>query len=247
MDAISITPELESAISSLYRAFRERKLADKLQGCPCCANDSELCRLSTTPLRALGSADLEPYSWHAIWTVGTEDDFRYFVPRLLELMVREGAFQPEVVAKKLRLAGWCAWSAPEQAAIHEYFRAFWSAVFARTFWFIDASSAVCVLGNVFDDLVPFLSVWLSADEPAAVRELVEFSQSEASSAASGFINQPFWDERPDQMKQVADWLTSQETLESVEQRWLANSEGPLAGDLLKITQAITPFVQRNSK
>lgn len=238
-----LAPELESAIDALYQAFRGRKLAGKLEGCPCCASDAELRELSTTPLRELKTEILESYSWNALWTVGSEDDYRYFAPRLLDLMVREGAFQAEVIGKKLRLAGWTNWTSEERTAIETYFAAFWAAALVRTPWFMDVDTALCVLGNVFDDLTSFLARWLSSDEPEALAQLTEFAQFEGGSAVNGFINQPFWDERPEQMKQVANWLTSPATLKSLEQRWLTNSEGPIAEALLVAIEAITPIVK----
>jgi hypothetical protein len=240
---LKLTPELEFAIDALHRAFRGRKLAGKLEGCPCCASEAELRELSTTPLRELGRDLLESYSWNALWTVGNEDDYRYFAPRLLDLMVREGAFQAEVIGKKLRLAGWLTWTSEERAAIENYFDAFWAAALVRSSWFMDVDTAVCVLGNVFDDLAPFLACWLSSNEPDALAQLAEFAQFEGSSAVNGFISQPFWDERPEQMKQVANWLTSPATLKSLEQRWLTKLEGPIAEALLVAIEAITPFAK----
>lgn len=42
------------------------------------------------PLRDLDEEDLGAYAGSAIWTMGTEHDFLYFTPRILELM-RDGA------------------------------------------------------------------------------------------------------------------------------------------------------------
>lgn len=238
-----LSPALETAIDGLYQAFCGRKLAGKLEGCPCCASDAELRELGTTPLRELKTELLESYSWNALWTVGSEDDYRYFVPRLLDLMVRKGAFQAEVIGKKLRLAGWRTWTNEERTAIEAYFAAFWAAALVRTPRFMDAATAVCVLGNVFDDLAPFLAEWLSSDKSEALTQLAEFAQFEGGSAINGFINQPFWDERPEQMNQVANWLTSPTTLNSLEQRWLTKPEGPLAEALLVAIEAISPIAR----
>lgn len=224
-------PELEHAIAGLYAAFKSRTLPTVMLGCPCCADETELHRLSFTPIGELGCAELEPYSWNAIWTVGTEQDYRHFTPRLLKLMVREDAFQAEVVTKKLRLAGWTSWSEQEQSALRSYFRALWnSALTSPTAW-SGAEDSLCVIGNAVDDLTPFLERWQSATEPTAVQQLVEFAAGQIGNASNGFVGNPFWDECQPQMLQVTRWFTDPATLQHLEQRWFADSEGPLAKSL----------------
>jgi len=226
-----LIPELECAIAGLYTAFKSRTLPTVMLGCPCCAGEAELRRLSFTPIGELGCAELEPYAWNAIWTVGTEQDYRHFTPRLLELMVSKGAFQAESVTKKLRLAGWTSWSEQEQSALRSFFRALWnSALIAPTAW-SGAEDSLCVIGNAVDDLMPFLERWQNATEPTAVQQLVEFAAGQIGNASNGFVGNPFWDERQPQMLQVTRWLTDRATLQHLEQRWVADSDGPLAKSL----------------
>jgi hypothetical protein len=231
---MQITPELEVAIQGLYQAFPSRQLKTAMQGCPCCTDFLELRRLSLTPLLDLGRAELESYSWDAIWTVGNESDYRHFTPRLLELMVREDAFEPEVVAKKLIIAGWRNWSQVEQSAIEKFFSAYWdSTLLIDSAWY-PASDALCVLGNAFDDLKPFLARWLATTEPTALKQLVQFAKSGYSNA--------FWSDRQEQMQQAVAWLHSPETLAVLEDRWLADPDGPLARLLNEAVELLTPAV-----
>jgi hypothetical protein len=241
-----MTPELEKAITGLYTAFQDRQLKTLMTGCPCCANDVELRRLSFTPLLDLERADLESYSWDAIWTVGDESDYRHFTPRLLELMVREDAFQSEVVAKKLVTAAWRTWPPAEQTAIETFFDAYWAAILTTDASWCVAEDAICVLGNVFDDLKPFLDRWITATEPTALKQLILFAGQESGNAWQGFISQAFWSDRPLQMKQVASWLCSPETLAKLEDRWLANPDSPLANQLKEAVDLITPAVKAAS-
>ena len=240
---MQITPELEVAIQGLYQAFPSRQLKTVMRGCPCCADFAELRRLSLTPLLDLGRAELESYSWDAIWTVGSENDYRHFAPRLLELMVREDAFEPEVVAKKLIVAGWRSWSQAEQSAIEDFFSAYWDATLLIDSVWYSASDALCVLGNAFEDLKPFLARWLATTEPTALKQLVLFAGAESSNASQGFLQQPFWGERQKQMKQVAAWLCSPETLGILEDRWLADTYGPLAKLLNDAVELLSPAVR----
>lgn len=240
---MNITPELEHAIEQLYVAFKGRELLHLMLGCPCCSDEKQLRHLSFTPLRELGLDVLEPYSWNAIWTVGTEEDYRHFAPRLLELMVRQNAFQPEIIAGKLVLAGWRRWSACEQQAIEAFFHAYWQAVLVEEATWSGAEDAICVLGNAFDDLSPFLDRWLQAPQALAIQHLAAFAEAEAANASQGFIGQPFWSDRPEQMRQVARWLASAETLRRLEERWLADPEGPAATALFQAIEYIAPAVR----
>lgn len=206
-----------------------------MQGCPCCADHAELRRLSVTPLPELSRAELEKYSWDAIWTVGSEDDYRHFTPRLLELMVREDAFQPEVVAKKLILAGWRNWSQLEQSAIEAFLNAYWDATLQIDSSWCPAEDAICVLGNALDDLNPLLNRWVTTTEPSALKQLVLFAKDQCSNA--------FWSERPEQMQQVLGWLSSPKTLDVLENRWLADPDGPLAKLLNDVVEILTLLVR----
>lgn len=240
---MNITDQLERAIDELYIAFKARKLDALMQGCPCCANDAELRRLSFTPLRELQREDLESYSWDAIWTVGDEKDYHHFIPRLLELMVREDAFQAEVVAKKLLLAKWQIWQEQERLAIESFFDAYWdAAIIIDSPWPI-AADALCVLGNALDDLSPYLNRWIHSRESKALNQLLQFAKDESGNASQGFIQGAFWGERPQQMKQVASWLCSPTTLDVLVNRWLDESEGPLAAVLFEATEVIESAVR----
>lgn len=99
------------------------------------------------------------------------------------------------------------------------------------------------MGNAFDDLKPFLDRWTAASDPTALKQLVLFAEAEAGNAWQGFINQAFWSERPEQMKQVAAWLCSSETLAVLEDRWLANPDDSIAKLLNDAVELITPAVQ----
>jgi len=143
-------------------------------------------------------------------------------------MVGEDALQAEVVANKLRLAGWTSWSEQEQSALRDFFRAFWnSALTAPTAW-SGAEDVLCVVGNAVDDLRPFLVRWQNANEPTAIQQLVEFAAAQIGNASNGFLGNPFWSERQPQVAQVIQWLTEPATLQHWERRWFADPEGPFS-------------------
>ena len=107
-------------IEDLYLAFSGVEKANLIGGCTlgCCMTKVDRETLLSGPLREADAEILWFYPGDAIWTVGSELDFKYFVPRLLELGLseyqRDGHSQgfiafPETFGKKLALAGFDDW------------------------------------------------------------------------------------------------------------------------------------------
>lgn len=93
-----------------------------IEGCPCCISTRGTDVLLTTPLRQITGQELWRYVSGAFLTVGNEFDFRYLLPRILELSVTDpgNSNDPEIVLGKLALANWRSWTLDEQRAIEEF-------------------------------------------------------------------------------------------------------------------------------
>src|SRR5687767_3686200 len=74
-------------IEELYTAFRPYPSPSKFEGSPLKDLDAILAEVARTPLADLEEDDLGQYAGSAIWTVGSEDDYRHFLPRIFELTV----------------------------------------------------------------------------------------------------------------------------------------------------------------
>ena len=71
------SPQLQSAIEQVYAEFRGPK-PRTIEGCPCCPDPKEVCRLLAKDLRQLTSRDLGHYAASLFLTMGDERDFQYF-------------------------------------------------------------------------------------------------------------------------------------------------------------------------
>jgi len=80
---------LQQAIERLYMAFATMPRPQKIACKPYEMSVGELRQLLTYPLRELQPGVLRSYLFDAWYTVGTWDDFRFFLPRLLELSTTE--------------------------------------------------------------------------------------------------------------------------------------------------------------
>jgi hypothetical protein len=111
---------VRGALAALHRAFDGVPRPAHLTGCPCCAGRVDLARLLSVPRASLTAADLELYATKAITTVGTPDDFRWFLPRLLELLLTgELEVDVEIVLGKLAISGFDDWAPSLRTAIEE--------------------------------------------------------------------------------------------------------------------------------
>lgn len=107
-----------NALEAVYHAF-EVPVPSTIEGCPCCIATRGVDILLTTPLRDLTGQALWRYVSGVFYTVGSVQDFRYFLPRILDISVNDpgNANGPEIVLGKLGLANWQTWSSRERRAI----------------------------------------------------------------------------------------------------------------------------------
>ncbi|RAQ98463.1 hypothetical protein [Thermogemmatispora tikiterensis] len=112
----------EEAIARLYRTSAAVYLFRReMWACPHCMVEEEIARLGRLPLRQLRGADLQHYAWKAMTTWGEVTDFKHFLPRWLELVLRgqDDGFALELgqLAHKLAYGQWRSWPRAEQEAV----------------------------------------------------------------------------------------------------------------------------------
>ncbi|MEM6328768.1 MAG: hypothetical protein AAF790_00810 [Planctomycetota bacterium] len=172
--------ELDAAIDSLYTVFREYKFTDVI-GDPAFPGFCDPATLRAAPLRELPATAFGRLAEKSMTTWGTVDDFRHFLPRLLELVVDEWSvpgtvdplqklgldgLSPDIVFYKLRYGGYSTWKRREVEAIDTYLTRLWAWVLANpadtssefwssynpSVWLHDMCEA-CDVGVRFDEWV----------------------------------------------------------------------------------------------
>jgi len=210
-------------IEELYRVFSPYRVGDEISGCSHCVPADQSHFLATTPRAELSADDLDKYAFKAMTTWGNEADFKYFLPRLLELVLTEGinAFNfPEVLFGKLEYARWFDWPTAERRAIESYLRAFWRAQIEcepteQEGFAID--SALCALANACRSVDEYLTTWTQSKSPNAVRQLAQFVWFHADRILTK--NHPFighWDGRP-ATSEVLAWIKSDDAVSFLQQ------------------------------
>jgi hypothetical protein len=117
---ILIGMSLETAIEDVYHAFADVEKPKRVEGCPCCMTADEYEALTAKSLRKLNSTELSEYAADVMLTMGTAEDYQYFLPRILELTIEddvEWMASAEITAEKIAMAGFKQWNERKQSSI----------------------------------------------------------------------------------------------------------------------------------
>lgn len=221
--------ELDDAIRDLYRVFRPYRARFPLEACDHCVDESHQRQIAGRPLEELSSEDLSYYAFKAMTTFGTVNDFKHFLPRILELTVRDRDFMVdcEVVYGKLPYASWREWPAMEQRTVEQFLWAMWRHELAS----LDAAMAIDVclgcLAGVIESLTEFLGYWTEAMDRSSVAR-IRMAEFVRDQFPVGDEPLPFWEESRNQQKELLSWLGRDDTATRVRRalsEWTATAEG----------------------
>jgi len=121
--------------------------------------------------------ELSGYAGWAMTTVGEVEDYKHFLPRILELAVSSGVLEPEIVASKLRYGHWQDWPPQEKSALIDVFcEACVQALDEHTDEY-DASCWFCGMAKLAIDLQPTMQAWESASSSNAALQLAQLLRS----------------------------------------------------------------------
>lgn len=211
---MAASSELKTAIERLYETFAPYTAPVHPAYCEHCVTEPEDVVLRTKPIRELSAQELERYAFKAISTWGTVEQFKHLLPRLFELVTENefGFAPPEILFKKPRYGEFATWPDRERHALQFYCDSLWRCALANyplnktipAFGSID--DCLCSVAQVVDDLGLMLALW-DQDATTNTLHLADFAAENASTMReSSKLSNAFWDERPNQVKQVIDWF-----------------------------------------
>jgi len=219
--------QLDRAITDLYRTFAYYT-AENLAGCPHCVSETESRQLAEASLKSLSPHDLEDYGLSAMTTWGDVADFKHFLPRLFEILARDAdhfATDAEIVLAKLNYAGWRTWPPAEQSAVEQFLHALWLDLLSRHPHVLDADECICAIAGAERDMSFYLGALSAAETFSAMLHLADFVLSNArglaGSKAGVRLSNAFWSDRPDQARQVWDWLRAPNRADQLERAFFA--------------------------
>jgi hypothetical protein len=124
-----MTGPLQLIIEKLYDVFSLYRGNPHMAGSPVYDDELEEWNkaLFAKPLRLLTADDLSRFAGKSITTWGDENDYRHFLPRILELTAAyDSPYEIWIAFHKLDYVGWHRWPAAEQELIREYQLALWN-------------------------------------------------------------------------------------------------------------------------
>jgi hypothetical protein len=186
MDTLS---DLDRALEALYAAFSRYPLPAKTEVCDHCVSDEQVRATRAAPLRMLTATALGPYAGHALYTWGDVEEFKHYLPRLLELLILEeldGFFHAESLMGRVGVS-WGGWRQPEQEAVIGTVGAWWRHTLNHYPQDVDVMMMIEIIADDLElGLAPYLAEWESNTTEAAARHMAwlvrDFTVSVAHSA-----------------------------------------------------------------
>lgn len=167
---------LENSIITLYDTFKKYQLNNQIVKCPCgCINDEEEKLIYSKSLNYLEIEDLSFYISKAITTWGNENDFKHFLPRILELYSSaryNNYFDLDIIWNKLEYGRWKDWDKKEIDAIKEYIINDWFefinfSELEISFSYLETYSKFCSADELIKN-------WNYLNEEIALKKIVDF-------------------------------------------------------------------------
>lgn len=178
-----------------------------MDSCPCCVDDTHKRQLSAAPLRELTEEQLNTYTWKAMTTWGEVDDFKHFLPRILELMA-SSQYPDTSTLNKLEYGNWSNWNEIERDAIRQFMLAWWADICMHTDEF--SESLFIETLNRTGSIETMLNLWKPEAKGNSIKQLVDFVYL----SFTGLINSnsPKSPLSPEQSSYLKKWANNQATI-----------------------------------
>lgn len=213
---------VRSAVERSYEAFAREASPTQWRADPSRSGDKLLHTLTSVPLRELTADAIGPYSGWAITTVGSERDYRHFLPRILELAACDDTWlgaEPAVIASKLKMGRWEDWDADQRDAVLAVFEAgFCASLDMLPGYGGTGDSWLCGWAALDMPVEPWLTRWAGSTSANAALQLSFFIRSEGwpLDPAEG-VSDGFWEEvSPALRREIASWLVDEPVRRMVE-------------------------------
>ncbi|MEI7668954.1 MAG: hypothetical protein WCJ33_02600 [Pseudomonadota bacterium] len=207
---------IDDAIEKIYIAFSQEAKPSSIEVCECCISEQEVKIMLETPLRNLTAQQLESYAGLVFLTSGSEEDFRYFTPRILDIGIQDKfSLCFEQIGKALARGNWLSWEEPLRASIINLFSVVWEiAIKSDDGWRLD--TLICSFALTGLDLKPFLARLESKEFENA---LIGFYEQNSQQLLRGILRNPFWEDHKEEADPVIEWFGSPKVLEIINRHY----------------------------
>jgi hypothetical protein len=237
-----LTDSLKKSIEILYEIFAKYEGLSKLEGSPL-YEDLETWKkqLRSKKLRELSEDDLSMFVGKAILTWGDKNDYRFYLPRILELTAElKTPFDIWTLYSRLENADWKTWNADEQTAINNFTIEMWNNLLIdnseKAEWeFKDYFHSIA---NFYPDFTEILKVWESNNSFASIKHLTNYILEERQHIFDkNYIDSI--EKNTKNIKQFKNWLTSNNIIKKIEKTFYDNESKEIAERLSWVEQILT--------
>lgn len=151
--------------------------------------------------------DLHDFADSVLLTWGDEDDFKHFLPRMIELCVQYqrstcAGLRADALFHRLNFADWRSWTEAEVGAIDQFLEV-WFLSTLKSFPSISKlSDVIHVLGSAEKDVSPYLTVWTASTSESAYRHFI--SEHVELASRNAFAKSSY--------DRINEWLFSESTI-----------------------------------
>jgi hypothetical protein len=211
--------KLTSIIERLYETFAKYEGKSTLEGSPVYDDVHNWNKeLRSKNLRDLTDEDLSRFAGKVLLTWGDEDDFRYYLPRILELTAElKIPYDVYSLYRRLEDAKWYNWDIEEQAAINDFTIEMWNNLLndnsEKAEW--EFKEYFHAIANFYKNFSEVLHVWEENTSSASIRHLTNYIFEERHNIFdNSFINSI--DKNTKHIEEFKSWLTSDKILKKME-------------------------------
>ncbi|MES2618948.1 MAG: hypothetical protein V4613_13810 [Bacteroidota bacterium] len=236
-----MTDELKITIETLYDTFAKYQGLSKLEGSPLYDELSTWnIDLRSKKLKELTEEDLSRFAGKVMLTWGDENDYRCYLPRMLELTAElKTPYNIWTLYSRLEDANWKTWDIEEQTAINDFTVELWNNLLndnsEKAEWeFKDYFHAIA---NFYPDFAQVLKVWETNNNFASIKHLTNYIFEERQYLFdNNFINSI--EKNTKHIEQFKIWLTSERILKKIEKAFYDNEKTEIAERLSWVEQIL---------
>lgn len=236
-----MTDRLKISIEKLYDIFAKYQGLSKLEGSSLYDNlDNWNKQLRSKKLRDLTDEDLSRFAGKVILTWGDENDYRFYLPRILELTAElKTPFDVWTIYSRLEDANWKTWDMEEQKAVNDFTLELWNYLLIdnseKAEW--EFKDYFHTIANFYPDFSQVLHVWETSDSLASLKHLTNYIFDERQNLFDNhYINSI--EKNTKHIDQFKAWLTSDKTIRKIEQAFYDNEKDEIAERLSCIVQIL---------
>ncbi len=232
---------LKISIEKLYDIFAKYQGLSKLEGSPL-YDDLETWnkQLRSKKLRELTDHDLSLFAGKVILTWGDQNDYRFYLPRILELTAElKTPYDIWTLYSRLEDANWKTWNADEQLAIKDFTIELWNNLLAdesekAEYEFKDYFHAIAYF---YPDFSEILKVWETNNSFASIKHLTNYIFAERQHIFdNNYIDSI--EKNTKNIGQFKTWLTSDNILNKIEKAFYDNEKKEIAERLSWVEQIL---------